>query len=439
MSTETLELVEEKNIEPKKPRKDLGITKTERKRVVIVGGGFAGLHMIKELDKSNYQVVLLDKRNHHTFQPLLYQVATSGLEAESVAYPLRKLLANHPDYHFRMVNVERIDPGKKEVFTDSGSINYDYLVIATGAKSNYFGMDSVAEHALPMKSVAEAMVIRNEVLKNYEKAMLTTDPEEREKCTNIVVAGGGPTGVEMAGALAEFKKYIMPKDYPDLDPGLAKIYLIELLPELLPPMSDNASKKSEAYLKKMGVEIVTDTQIKGFDGEVVETDKGGFPAKMLIWTGGVSGAFIPGLGDDLVNKKGRIPADGFGRVKGFENIYVVGDVAQIETEETPKGHPQLASVAVQQGEFLAKHFNRLDNGKELKPFKYSDKGTMATIGRKKAVADLSNGWKVSGAFAWFMWLGVHVFSLVGFKNKLVTLTNWFINYTSRDQESRLII
>ncbi|UII25009.1 NAD(P)/FAD-dependent oxidoreductase [Fulvivirga maritima] len=423
---------------PKKVNVDLGIPRTERKRLVIIGGGFAGLHLVKKLDKSDYQIVLIDKHNHHNFQPLLYQVATSGLEADSIAYPLRKVLADHDDYHFRMGEAQEIRPYENVLVTDKGNIAYDYLVIATGAKTNYFGMENVAKHAYPMKSVAQAMKLRNTILENYEKALLTNNLDEREELMNIVIAGGGPTGVEMAGALAEFKRYIMPHDYPDLNIERSKIYLVELMPELLPPMSNVASEKSKEYLQKMGVIVKTETKIEDYNGQVVKTDKGDIPSRMLIWTGGVSAASIPGLPDEVMAKGGRIKCNAFGQVEGFESIYALGDVAKFDSEDFPKGHPQLAAVAVDQGKFLGEHFSRLYKGDDLKPYKYNDKGSMATVGRTKAVVDLPK-WKFQGAFAWFVWLGVHLFSLIGFRNKIVTFTNWVSNYFSRDRHSRVII
>ena len=434
-----LELVDiETEEKPNGKVPDLGIRRTERPRLVILGGGFAGLHLAKNLEKADFQIVLIDKQNHHTFQPLLYQVATSSLEADAVAYPLRKTLRKHPDFHFRMAYAQRIDPESNMLYTNRGGLKYDYLVIATGAKTNYFGMDNIRKHALAMKSVDDAMGIRNRILENFEEALLTDDPIERQKLTNIVIAGGGPTGVELAGSIAEFRKYIMPLDYPDLDIENSRIYLIELLPELLAPMSDKASESSERYLREMGVEIKKETKIKDYDGDIVETDKGNIPAKTMLWTGGVSGAFLPGLSEDLITKKGRIKSEPTGQVTGHDNIFALGDVAHIESENYKKGYPQLASVAVQQGKFMAENLKNLRVGKPLNTFSYNDKGSMATIGRKKAVVDLPN-WKFQGTAAWFVWLGVHLFSLMGFKNKLVTFTNWAWNYIRHDRETRLII
>lgn len=434
-----IELIDEDHeVKPFRKISNLGIRRTERPRLVVLGGGFAGLHLIRSLKNDDFQVVMIDRQNHHTFQPLLYQVATSGLEADAIAYPLRKPLNKHPDYHFRMVEAKEVRPEQNVLVTDSGELEYDYLVIATGAKTNYFGMESIEKHALPMKKIADALEIRNRLLHNFEAALLTNDPEEKDQLMNIVIAGGGPTGVELAGALAEFRKYIMPQDYPDLDIDQARIYLVELMPELLPPMSEEASQKSEEYLKELGVIIKTDTQIEDYDGHVVKTNKGNFPAKLMLWTGGVSGAFLPGFDDEVVTKKGRLQTDAIGRVRGYENIFAIGDVASLETEDYPKGHPQLASVAVQQGKFMAQNLTRHVRGKKLQPFHYSDKGTMATVGRKKAVVDLKK-WKFQGATAWFVWLAVHLFSLVGFKNKVVTFTSWAWNYVNHDRETRLII
>lgn len=429
---------EEAEKKPDREIADLGVRRTERPRLVILGGGFAGLHLVRNLEKSDFQIVLIDKHNHHTFQPLLYQVATSSLEADSVAYPLRKPLRKHPDYHFRMAEVQRIVSGDNMIVTNRGAIEYDYLVIATGARTNYFGMDNIKKYALPMKSVDEALKIRNEILHNFEEALYTHDPQERQKLTNIVITGGGPTGVELAGSIAEFRRYIMPQDYPDLDIGQSKIYLIELLPELLAPMSDEASAKSEEYLQELGVVIKKDTKILDYDGEVVKTDQESIPAKIMLWTGGVSGAFLEGLDDGLITKKGRIKTEVTSQVKGHERIFALGDVASMESEDYPNGYPQLASIAVQQGRFMAGNLIRLRDGKALKPFRYKNKGTMATIGRKKAVVDMP-GFKFQGTAAWLVWLGVHLFSLVGFKNKLVTFTNWAWNYLRRDRETRLII
>lgn len=419
--------------------KDLGIKRTERSRIVIIGGGFAGLHLTADLQKSGYQIVLLDRENHHTFQHLLYQIATSALEIDSIAYPLRKLLEKHDDFHFRMVNVQTIEAEKNRIATSSGYLLYDYLVIATGAVTNFFGMDSVARHALPMKTIAEALEIRNRVLKNLEKALLTTNDEERRKLTTIVIAGGGPAGVETAGAFAEFKRYVMPRDYPDLDPEMCKVYLIELLPRVLAQMSEKVSEVTEKYLEDMGVEVITETQIKSYDGEVVKTDKAEFPASILLWTGGISGAFIDGLEEGLVDKKGRIAADEFGRVKGHENIFALGDVAQMTTEKYPKGHPQLAAVAVQQGRWLARYFRELEKGKQREPFAYKDRGMMANIGRKKGVIELPGGRTFKGFLPWLIWLVVHLFSLAGFKNKMITFFTWSWFYISRDMATRVII
>ncbi|KJS01317.1 MAG: NADH dehydrogenase [Desulfobulbaceae bacterium BRH_c16a] len=424
---------------PKNSLQDLGIGQTDRRRIVIIGGGFAGLRLAGGLQKSNYQIVLLDRKNHHTFQHLLYQVATAELEAGAIAYPLRKVLKNHPDYHFRMVRVERIDPARNSVVTRYGDLRYDYLVIATGAETHFFGMDSVARHALPMKTIAEALDIKNRMLKNLEDALLTPDADERRTLATVVIAGGGPAGVETAGAFADFKRFVLPRDYPDLDPNLFKIYLIELLPRLLAQMSEEASESAETYLKNMGVEVFTETRIQNYDGHTVKTDKTEFPARLLLWTGGISGAFIDGLGEGLVDKKGRIAADRFCRVNGLENIYALGDVVHMATENHPEGHPQLAAVAVQQGEYLAGHFLDIEKGRKSKPFRYTDRGMMANIGRKKGIIELENGRNYKGFIPWISWLAVHLFFLAGFGNKLKTFATWAWIYTSRDMATPIIL
>ncbi|MDW7772629.1 MAG: NAD(P)/FAD-dependent oxidoreductase [Desulfobulbaceae bacterium] len=426
-------------MKPETVSEDLGIERTGRRRIVIIGGGFAGLHFTSGLENSNYQIVLLDRNNHHTFQHLLYQVATSSLEGNAIAFPLRKLLKKHPDFHYRMVKAKAVDSAGKSVITDGGDIQYDYLVIATGAKTSFFGMESVAEHALPMKNIAEALDIRNRVLKNLEKAVLTKDIRERRRLSTVIIAGGGPAGVETAGAFAEFRRYVMPRDYGDLDPDMCTIYLIELLPRVLAQMSEKASRDARDYLESMGVKVITETQITDYDGRVVKTDKGDIPAGLLLWTGGVSGAFLDGLNEGIVNKKGRIAADEFGRVKDHADIFALGDVVQMATADYPDGHPQLAAVAVQQGRHLAGYFLALEKNEQGSPFSYSNRGVMANVGKKKGVIEMANGRTFKGFLPWFIWLAVHLFSLAGFKNKILTLLTWAWFYLGRSMTTNIII
>ncbi len=418
---------------------NLGIADNQRKRIVIVGGGFAGLNLIRKLKNSDYQIVLLDSSNHHTFQHLLYQVAASELEASAIAYPLRKLQRTHSDFHFRMATVEEIRARDSHVVTDAGNLRYDYLVLASGAITKFFGMESVARHAMPMKTIGDALEIRNRLLENLEKAQLTDNEEEIKKLATIVIAGGGPAGVETAGAVAEFKNYVMSSDYTDMDCDLCSIYLIEMLPRILAPMSEKASQQARSYLASMGVKVLTDTKIEHFDGELTATDTIDIPTQILIWTGGVAGAAIDGLADELVDKKGRIAADRYGRVKGYDNIYAIGDVARFDSDVYAEGHPQLAAVAVQQGSYLASCFRKMAKGRLPKPFSYKDKGVMANIGRKKGIVQLPNGTTYKGFFPWLGWLGVTLDYLAGFKNRLNTIITWLWFALSKDMACRIIL
>lgn len=414
----------------------MNIPQSDKKRIVIIGGGFAGLTLGKNLRKSDYQVVLLDKNNFHTFQPLLYQVATAGLEPDSITYPIRKVFQKYPDFYFRMAEVKNIDSNQKIVKTNLGDISYDYLVIATGAKSNFFGNKQVEDYSMPMKSIRHALDLRSLLLQNFEDALVTRSDEEREKLMNVVIVGAGPTGVELAGALAELKTRVLPSDYPDLDVSKMKIVLIDGADRVLQAMSKEASTESEKYLKELGVEIKLSLFVNNYDGHTIDTSKGEIPARTLIWSAGVFGNPIPGI--DQISKSKRYEIDDYFQIKGVEGVYALGDVANIVSEELPAGHPMLASVAVQQGEFLAKNFKNILKGKDKVPFKYKDKGSMATIGRNKAVADLP-GFKTQGMFAWYIWMFIHLILLIGFRNKLVAFMNWVWAYITYDTGVRLII
>ncbi|MEL6557595.1 MAG: NAD(P)/FAD-dependent oxidoreductase [Bacteroidota bacterium] len=414
----------------------MNIPESNKKRIVIIGGGFAGLTLGKKLRKSDYQVILIDRNNFHTFQPLLYQVATAGLEPDSITYPIRKVFQKYPDFYFRMAEVEQIDADQKTVQTNLGNISYDYLVIATGARSNFFGNDQVKNYSMPMKSIRHALDLRSLLLQNFEDALVTKSEEEREKLMNVVIVGAGPTGVELAGALAELKTRVLPSDYPDLDVSKMKIVLIDGADRVLPAMSEDASRESEKFLTELGVEIKLNLFVNNYDGHIIDTSKGDIPARTLIWSAGVFGNPIAGI--TMENKSGRYDIDEYFRVKGVEDVYALGDVASIVSEETPAGHPMLASVAVQQGEFLAKNFRNLLIDKEQVPFKYNDKGSMATIGKNKAVADLP-GFKTQGMFAWYVWMFVHLILLIGFRNRLVAFMNWVWAYITYDTGVRLII
>ena len=418
----------------------MNIPQTSSPRVVIVGGGFAGLAAARGLEEQDLQVVLIDKHNYHTFQPLLYQVATGGLEPDSIAFPLRKRFNDVENFYFRLAEVIKIDAEKNRVETSIGIIDYDILILATGSTTNFFGNTNIERYAMEMKTVPQALNIRSLVLENFEEALLETNLEKRLALMNFVIVGGGPTGVELAGALAEMKKGILPKDYPDLDIRQMKINLIQSSGELLKGMSDKSSKKSEEFLKKLGVDVWKDLRVLDYDGETVTTDgEDHFKAQTVIWAAGVKGAAVDGLNTECVIERAcRIKVDEYSKVKGYQKIYAIGDVACMETKEYKFGHPMMAQPAIQQGRLLAKNIIAELKGKKLKSFVYNDKGAMATIGRNKAVVDLPK-WKFQGVFAWFVWMFVHLFSLIGFRNKVIVFMNWVYNYVRFDRETRLII
>ncbi|MCP4440098.1 MAG: NAD(P)/FAD-dependent oxidoreductase [Aureispira sp.] len=415
----------------------MNIPKLGLPRVVIIGGGFAGLKLAKTIDSRQYQVVLFDKNNYHTFQPLMYQVATAGLEPDSIAYPIRKVFKNKKNFHFRMASVEQIDDQAQTIHTSIGSLQYDYLVMATGANSNFFGMKNVERYSVPMKNLVESLDLRSIILQNFEKALNTSDIKEQESLMNFVIVGAGATGVELAGALAELKHHILPKDYPDLDIRRMQIHIIEAAPKVLANMSEQASSKSLKFLKKLGINIWVNTQVKDYDGYTVSTNHQDFHAHTLIWAAGVKGQPVAGLKTPLV-RGNRVEVDEFCAVKGYDNVYALGDVAAIINENTPKGHAMLASVAAQQGAYLGKIFNKKAKNKQLKPFVYKDKGTMATIGRNLAVVDLPK-FKFSGFFAWMAWMFVHLMLLVDFRSRMVVFINWAWSYVNYDKSIRLII
>lgn len=417
----------------------INIPESDKKRVVIIGGGFGGLALARKLAGSEYQVVLIDKNNYHQFQPLFYQVAMAGLEPSSIVFPLRKLFQRHPDVYIRVTEVTWIEPGKKRLHTPLGICNYDYLVLAVGADTNFFGNEHIAEKAIPMKSVSEALFLRNQILSDYEKALTTTDFEERQGYIDIVIAGGGPTGVEVAGALAEMKKYILPKDYPELNSGEIEIYLIEGAPALLGGMSEESSQKALAFLEQLGVIVKLNTLVVDYDGETVFlSDGSSIRSRKLIWAAGVRGNSVEGLPVDTLTRGGRIKVNRFSQVEGFDDIFAIGDIARMAEEKYPDGHPQVAQPAIQQGRRLAENLRRMSKGKEPLPFSYKDLGSMATIGRNRAVVDLP-AFKTQGFIAWFIWLFVHLFQILGIKNRLFIFLNWVWNYVTYDQSLRLII
>lgn len=407
-------------------------------RIVIVGGGFAGLSLARTLSGKQFQVVLIDKHNYHTFQPLLYQVATAGLEPDAIAFPLRKIFKKHNNFFFRMAVVKNVVADKNTLETSIGNIAYDHLIIATGSKTNYFGIEGMEEQSMAMKTVPEALNLRSLILQNFEKALLTADLAKQRSLMSFVIIGAGPTGVELAGALGELKTHVLAKDYPDLDLRTMQIHLIEAAPRVLAPMNPVSSAKAAQYLKDLEVHIWLDTAVKDVQGNKVITNKGKvFETDNIIWTAGVVGAAIGGV-DEALTRPNRIEVNEYNQVKGHTNIFAIGDVAQMNTPDTPKGHPMLAQVAIQQGKLLAKNIVKLSQGKPLKPFKYKDLGSMATIGRNRAVVELPR-FKFQGLFAWYVWMFVHLVSLVGFRNRVIVLVNWVWNYVNYDRGIRLII
>ena len=409
-------------------------------RVVIIGGGFAGLAAAKGLENKDLQVVLVDKHNYHTFQPLLYQVATGGLEPDSIAFPLRKRFNDVKNFFFRLAEVMQIHPDKKIIETSIGNLDYDELIIATGSKTNFFGNDNIQKNTMEMKSVPQALDIRSLVLENFEEALLTDNLEERNALMNFVIVGGGPTGVELAGALAEMKKGILPKDYPDLDIRKMQINLIQSSPEILKGMSGEASEKAEDFLIGLGVNVWKNLRVLNYDNKIVTTNgEDHFRAETVIWAAGVKGEIVSGLNSSCVIERAeRYKVNEFNQVENHDNIYAIGDVACMKSETNPYGHPMMAQPAIQQGKLVAKNIIAKLFDKKTKPFIYNDKGSMATIGRNKAVVDLPK-WKFQGVFAWFVWMFVHLFSLIGFRNKAIVFLNWVYNYVRFDRETRLII
>ena len=418
----------------------MNIPRSSFPRIVIIGGGFAGISLAKRLRNKNVQVVLLDKHNYHNFQPLMYQVATGGLEPDSIAYPIRKIVQEYKDFYFRLAEVRDIDAENNTIYSDIGELKFDYLVIATGSKTNYFGNKEIERNSMAMKTIPQSLNIRSLILENFEQALLTNDIDERHSLMNFVLVGGGPTGVELAGALAEMKKAILPKDYPDLDVRKMEINLIQGSDRVLDSMSENASEKAEKFLLDLGVSVWKNVRVTGYDGKTVTTNSDlSFDSATVIWTAGVQGALPHGLkADSFIKNVNRIKVNQFNQVEGYDNLFAIGDIAVMALENYPQGHPMMAQPAMQQGRLLADNLIKIINKKAPKPFEYKDKGSMATIGRNKAVVDLPK-FKFSGVFAWFVWMFVHLFSLIGFKNKAVVFLNWVYNYIRFDREARLIM
>jgi NADH dehydrogenase len=414
------------------------IPDNNKKRIVIAGAGFGGLKLARKLSKQNYQIVLLDRNNYHQFQPLMYQVATSGIEPSAISFPLRPVFRNCADVHIRLAEILSVNTTNNYIETSIGNINYDFLVIATGVGTNFFGLKSVEENAIAMKSVNESLVIRNKILGSFEKAISCENIDERRSLMTIGVVGGGPTGVELCGTLAEMKKHVLPKDYPELDFTEMQIYLFEASESLLKTMSRQSSQKAEKYLRKLGVKVNLKNSVTDFDGRTIKLSDGSeIRSQTLIWASGIVGEKISGLDEGIYARGCRIKCNAFNMIEGLDNVFAIGDISLIVDEKLPVGHPQVAQVAIQQAENLAANFLNICKGKDLKKFKYKDLGTMATIGKNLAVVDLPFI-KFHGFFAWLVWMFVHLMAIVGIKNRLFIFINWAWDYLTWDRSYRLI-
>lgn len=411
----------------------------DKKRVVIVGGGFGGLKLARKLDDRNFQVVLLDKNNYHLFQPLLYQVATSGIEPSAISFPFRKIFKNRHDFHIRMCIVEKVIPGENRLETSIGEISYDYLVIATGAGTNFFGDSSLAQRTMQLKTTSDALFNRNRVIDSFEKALNSMDDVTRRRWLTFVIVGGGATGIELAGALAEMKKFMLPKDYPELNWEEMHILLVDGGERLLSAFSEKSSLEVARSLKSLRVDILLKKQVKDYDGEKLTfVDGQQVETNNVFWVAGVKANSLPGLPQEVYGRGNRLLVDEFNRVKGMADIFALGDTALMVTEDYPNGHPQVVQPSIQQARLLANNLRNMLNGKPLRPFKYKNKGSMATIGRNDAVAELSKV-RFRGFLAWALWLLVHLMSIVGVKNRLFILINWMWSYVTYDQSLRILI
>ncbi|WP_118976013.1 NAD(P)/FAD-dependent oxidoreductase [Taibaiella koreensis] len=410
----------------------------QNKRIVILGAGFAGLQLARQLGNTSFDITLIDRYNYHQFQPLFYQVATARIEPSSISFPLRKIFQGKRNIHVRVADVKEIRTGENKVVTDIGDFPYDRLVIATGCTTNFFGNQEIAAKAFPMKSTTEAMALRNRILMNFEEA-LRADGEELEAILNIVVVGGGPTGVELSGAFAEMKRNVLPKDYPDMDFSRLQVYLLEGSPATLGPMSKASQQKSQQYLEQLGVQVWTNSVVERYDGTTVYLKDGrSVKTHNLVWAAGVTGNVPDGLPRELVQRGNRLKVDRYNQVDGFDNIYALGDIAYMETPKYPKGHPQVANVAINQAKLLGKNFKASLAGKSRKEFEYKDPGSMATVGKRKAVVDLPR-FSFQGRLAWFTWMFLHLMLILSVRNKLFIFINWAISYFTNDTTLRLIL
>ena len=418
---------------------EIQIPRSNKKRVVIIGGGFGGLALANKLDRKIFQVVLVDKCNYHQFQPLLYQLASSGLEPGSISFPFRKLFAKQKDLFFRLAEVSAVIHEENRIETNIGSLNYDYLVIAAGTTTNYYGNEVVAANSLPMKSVEEAMELKNALLINLERALNCTDEEEKQALLNVVIVGGGATGVEVAGAISEMKRYVLRKDYPDLTGAEMNIYLIEGADRLLGALSKESSEHALRFLRQMGVNVILNKKVVGYEGKKVLFEGGdSIATETFVWVSGVTSEHLDNLPADAIGRGDRIQVNEFNQLKGLPNVFAIGDICMQQEKDYPNGHPQVAPVAIQQGHLLAKNLKRMQKNESLAVFHYNNQGSLATIGRNRAVADLKK-LKLHGFIAWAVWMLVHLRSILGVRNKLTVLFDWVWNYFTYDQSMRFIL
>lgn len=412
------------------------------RKVVIIGGGFAGLQLARKLNNHpSFEIILIDRFNYHQFQPLFYQVATGGLDASNISFPLRKVFHNSKNVRIRLGNVTSIDAEAKLVHTDHGSQPFDELVIATGADTNFFGNEQLAANAYPMKSTVEALQLRHKIISNFEAYLNTTDVLEKQRLLTVVVVGGGPTGVELSGAIAEMKSYVLPKDYPEIDFSNMKILLLEGTGKTLAAMSEDSSEKSKLYLQKLGVDVRTNTLMENYDGKTIRLKDGGtIETSLVIWAAGIKGNVPVGIDASLVVRGNRIRVNRFNQIEGMQHVYALGDVAMMETPLYPNGHPQVANVAINQAANLASNWKKFGTQyAQWKNYEYKDLGSMATVGRNKAVVDVPKPrLHFGGFFAWLVWMFLHLMLILGVKNRLMVFINWMYNYVTYDQSLRLI-
>lgn len=420
----------------------INIQRNQKKRVVIVGGGLGGLRLAEDLYGSGMQVVLIDKNNFHQFPPLIYQIASAGIDPSSISFPFRQIFRKRKDFYFRMAEARMVDTEKKILQTSIGKIDYDYLVLAAGATTNFFGNKNIEEWAIPMKTVPEAMGLRNALLSNFERALTCATEEERQELLNVVIVGGGATGVEIAGALAEMRRYVIPYDYPDMDSSLMHIYLIEAGDRLLAGLSQESSQKAYEFLKSMGVDIQFGKMVTDYrDHKVIMKDGTEIPTRTFLWVSGIRANAMPGIDESHMGRGFRFKVDEYNRIPGVEDVFAIGDQClQTSDAAYPNGHPQVAQVAIQQAKNLAKNLKRIVRGadsSELTAFHYKNLGSMATIGRNKAVVEIGK-FRSQGFFAWVLWLVVHLRSILGVKNKMMVLLNWLWKYVSYNDSIRMI-